>query len=465
MLKQNSNIFAAILVFFDFIFLIFSYLLAKYLTFSTGLSFWTFREIVIGSILILAFFIILEKFEFTHTYRFRPFIKIVKNTILYEIFILASFYACILFKIYEFTNQFVFYFVIFTFVIFFTEKIFIKIFLTILRRSGYNFRRYLIIGAGELGINFYRKVVSSNDLGIKIVGFLDDDKQLINSDNPEYTDVIKGLIIGTTEKIETILKSRLVDNVIIALPMRAETKIINLANLCEKFGVKAELIPDYYKVVSSKPSFRSIKDYPLIGIRNVPLENMFNRLTKRLIDIMVALAGLILCSPVFIAIMIAIKLTSKGPVFFKQKRTGFRQKDFDILKFRTMIVNEDSDKVQATKDDPRKTKIGDFLRKTNLDEIPQLINILRGEMSVVGPRPHMIAHTEEFYQKYDKYLVRHWVKPGLTGWAQVNGWRGDSDIGIRVKYDIEYIENWTLLFDIRIIFLTLFGRKVKNNAV
>ncbi|OHD28145.1 MAG: hypothetical protein A2Y34_11295, partial [Spirochaetes bacterium GWC1_27_15] len=328
-----------------------------------------------------------------------------------------------------------------------------------------NFRRYLIIGAGELGINFYRKVVSSNDLGIKIVGFLDDDKQLINSDNPEYTDVIKGLIIGTTEKIETILKSRLVDNVIIALPMRAETKIINLANLCEKFGVKAELIPDYYKVVSSKPSFRSIKDYPLIGIRNVPLENMFNRLTKRLIDIMVALAGLILCSPVFIAIMIAIKLTSKGPVFFKQKRTGFRQKDFDILKFRTMIVNEDSDKVQATKDDPRKTKIGDFLRKTNLDEIPQLINILRGEMSVVGPRPHMIAHTEEFYQKYDKYLVRHWVKPGLTGWAQVNGWRGDSDIGIRVKYDIEYIENWTLLFDIRIIFLTLFGRKVKNNAV
>ena len=129
-----------------------------------------------------------------------------------------------------------------------------------------------------------------------------------------------------------------------------------------------------------------------------------------------------------------------------------------------MIINNDADKVQATKDDPRKTKFGDFLRKTNLDELPQILNIIRGEMSIVGPRPHMLTHTEEFYQKYDKYLVRHWVKPGLTGWAQVNGWRGDSDIGMRIKYDIDYIENWTFFLDVKIIFLTVFGKKVKRYA-
>ena len=127
-------------------------------------------------------------------------------------------------------------------------------------------------------------------------------------------------------------------------------------------------------------------------------------------------------------------------------------------------MNKDADKMQATKDDPRKTKFGDFLRKTNIDELPQLINILKGEMSLIGPRPHMLAHTEEFTKLYDKYLIRHWVKPGLTGWAQVNGWRGDSDIGVRIKYDIEYIENWSLWFDLKIFFLTLFSKKVKKHA-
>ncbi len=196
----------------------------------------------------------------------------------------------------------------------------------------------------------------------------------------------------------------------------------------------------------------------------MPLENMFNRFLKRLIDFSLSLVALIVFSPLILFVMILIKLNSKGPVFFKQKRTGYKQKEFYIYKFRTMKVNVDADKKQATKDDPRKTKLGDFLRKTNIDELPQLINILKGDMSIIGPRPHMLMHTEEFHKKYDKYLVRHWVKPGLTGWAQVNGWRGDSDIGIRVKYDLEYIENWSLLFDLKILFLTFFGKKVKRHA-
>jgi Undecaprenyl-phosphate glucose phosphotransferase len=341
---------------------------------------------------------------------------------------------------------------------------FIKLALTILRKKGFNFRNYLIVGAGQVGLNFYRKVVSSNELGIRIVGFLDDNEEFLNTDDPEYTDAIKGLLLGKTDKIETILKTMALDNVVLALPMYAEQKIVNITNLCEKYGVKAELIPDYFKIITANPSIRQIKGYPLIGIRNIPLENMYNRFVKRLCDIILSGAALIVLSPVFLIITIGIKLTSKGPVFFKQKRTGFKQKDFEIIKFRTMLINDEADTKQATKDDPRKTKFGDFLRKYNLDELPQIINILKGEMSIVGPRPHMLAHTEEFYQKYDKYLVRHWVKPGLTGWAQVNGWRGDSDIGIRVRYDIEYIENWSLFFDLKIVFLTAFGKQVKKYA-
>jgi Undecaprenyl-phosphate glucose phosphotransferase len=261
------------------------------------------------------------------------------------------------------------------------------------------------------------------------------------------------------------MEEKMIDNVIIALPMRSEEKIIKIANICENKGIKAELIPDYFKIVSSNPSISQIKGFPLIGIRKVPLEHMFNKFIKRLFDICFAVAGLIICLPLFIFVTVGIKITSPGPVFFRQKRTGYKQREFLIIKFRSMHVNAESDTTQATKDDPRKTKFGDFLRRTNFDELPQLINILIGDMSAIGPRPHMISHTEEFYKKHDKYLIRHWVKPGLTGWAQVNGWRGDSDIGMRLKYDIEYIEKWSLWFDMKIVLLTVFGKKVKRNAV
>jgi len=466
MLKQNSGILIFLFVLIDFTVLLFAYILSRFIVY--GDLFFdsiSLREIVVFIVITFLFFIILERIEFSQPYRFRSLIKIVIGIVLYEMFLISIFYICILFGIFEFQNKFVFFYLVITVLFFLPERVLIKIFLTILRKSGFNFKRYLIIGAGGLGLNFYQKVKTSNELGIKIVGFLDDDKDLPDTDNPMYTEDIKDLILGTTDKIETALKSRLVDNVVIALPMRAENKIVELTNICERQGVKAELIPDYYKIISENPSIRVIKGYPLIGIRNVPLENVFNKLTKRLFDFVFSVIGLIFLSPIFIFIMILIKLTSKGPVFFRQKRTGYGQKEFNIIKFRTMSVNEESDVKQATKDDPRKTRFGDFLRRTNLDELPQIINILKGEMSIVGPRPHMLTHTEEFYQKYDKYLVRHWVKPGLTGWAQVNGWRGDSDIGIRVKYDIEYIENWSIFFDIKIILLTIFGKKVRNNAV
>lgn len=466
MIKRDNHFIFTFVVFFDFLLLIGSYLLARYLTFfDISLSSWKMKEIIVSSCIIIILFIALENFEFSHSYRFNPFIGLIKSTIYFELFLLSIFYLVKIANIYEeYHDKFVFYYALITFAIFFIERSSIKLILSFIRRKGLNYRRFLVIGAGEVGISFYNLIINSHELGVKIIGFLDDNKDILRSKKPIHTEAIKSLIIGKTDKLETILKTKMIDNVIIALPMEAVNKIISLFNLCEKYGVKAELIPRYFRIISDNPSVRKIKKFTLIGVRNVPLENMFNRFIKRLFDISFALFGLLVSFPLFLLIVIGIKIESKGPVFFLQKRTGYNQKEFNIIKFRTMRVNKDADVKQATKEDPRKTYFGKILRKTNLDELPQLINILKGDMSLIGPRPHMLAHTEEFTKLYDKYLIRHWVKPGLTGWAQVNGWRGDSDIGIRIKYDIEYIENWSLIFDLKILFLTFFGRKVKNHA-
>jgi Undecaprenyl-phosphate glucose phosphotransferase len=466
MLKQHANKFSSIIVVIDLLILILAYIFSRYIVFSElSISTWNLEKIIIVLFLIFILFITLERFEFSNLYRFHSFFDIIKSIFNFELVLIASFYICILFRIYNFKNAFVFWYVILTSSAFIVVRMLLKISLNILRRSGYNYVRYLIVGAGNVGINFYKKISQAHELGIKIEGFLDDDTSLKTTTKKEYTGEIKKLILSTTDDIEKVIDEKMIDNVVIALPMRSEEKIIKIANICENKGVKAELIPDYFKIVSANPSINQIKGFPLIGIRKVPLDHMFNKFIKRLFDICFAVGGLIVCLPIFIFVIIGIKISSPGPIFFRQKRTGYKQHEFQIIKFRSMLVNDQSDEKQATKDDPRKTKFGDFLRKTNLDELPQLINILIGDMSAIGPRPHMLSHTEEFNKKHDKYLVRHWVKPGLTGWAQVNGWRGDSDIGIRLKYDIEYIEKWTIWFDLKIVFLTVFGRKVKRNAV
>jgi len=473
MKNKNSHMVLVIVVIFDLIILLSAYIFSKYASyyfikvvrnFDITEPIWQIREVIVSLALIGILFIALEKFEFTHAYRFKPFFGIIKKLVQFELFLVSIFYAVKVFRIYSFQNTFVGFYSIITFTIFLTERAFIKIFLMILRKRGYDYKNYLIIGAGEVGLDFYRMAISFDELGIRIVGFLDDNENLSRSNNPIYTDKIKSLLLGKIDKLETILNTNMIDNVIVALPMNYVDKMVNIFNICENNGVKAELIPRYSKILSDNTSVRKIKNFTLFGLHNVPLENMFNRFIKRLFDITLSLFGLILCLPLFIIVAIIIKIQSKGPVFFKQERTGYNQKAFNILKFRTMRLSDDANTKQATKDDPRKTKIGNFLRKTNIDELPQLINILKGDMSMVGPRPHMLAHTKEFHGKYDKYHVRHWVKPGLTGWAQVNGWRGDSDIGMRIKYDIDYIENWSLYLDIKIFFLTIFGKKVKRHA-
>lgn len=459
LLRKYNHLLLAVFVFLDACILVCSYILAKVFTFGVNsFSVISPGEIFCFLVLIPFLFLFLQKLEYTQKFRSRSLKKMVLTICFYELVVVISFQLISMLPFYSYSDRFIYHFFLCTFLIFMSERVLLKIILSFLRKNGYNCKKYLIVGAGKLGYDFYKMLQRSPELGIKIVGFLDDEME---SSKEELADQ---MIIGKTDQIEVIIKSYELDNVIITLPMTAERKIIEITNCCENNGIRVELIPDYYKIVSKKPSIRDINGYPLIGIRNIPLENVFNRLVKRLFDLTCASFALLFLSPLFLVVSIAIKLTSRGPIFFKQKRTGIHNREFSIYKFRTMYVNEEADVIQASKSDPRKTRIGDFLRRTNIDELPQLFNIIYGEMSIVGPRPHMVKHTEEFYKRYDKYMVRHWVKPGLTGWAQVNGWRGDSDIGIRIKYDIEYIENWTFWFDIKIIFLTIFGKKVRKNA-
>ncbi len=448
----------------DFIIISAAYILSIYL--EVGDLIFTPKSIVFGLSIVTFFFVCMLRIEFFdlyRTYRFRPLTSVLKNVIVFEMLVLTVLYFCAITEIQTVTNQFSKYFFFITISVFTIERTLIKIFLTILRKAGFNYKRYLIVGGGELGFRFYQKIQENNLYGIKIIGFVDD-LENENLNEKSFLSKLGNMVLGSTDQIEQIIIEMNIDSVIVALPLEKRDKIITITNICEKCGVKAELVPDYYTIISENPSIRNISGYPVIGIRNVPLENIFNRVIKRVTDVSLTLIALIFLMPFFLIIMFLIKFSSKGPVFFKQKRTGYRQKDFNILKFRTMVVNKDADLLQATENDPRKTKLGSFLRRYNIDELPQLINILRGDMSIVGPRPHMLTQTDEFYNKYDKYHIRHWVKPGLTGWAQVNGWRGSSDIAMRVKYDIYYIENWSIWFDFKIIWLTVFGKRVKNNA-
>ena len=235
---------------------------------------------------------------------------------------------------------------------------------------------------------------------------------------------------------------------------------------CEKYGVHTKFIPDYNSLIPSKPYTEDLMGLPVINIRYVPLTNTGNIIIKRIMDVAGSLLGILITSPIMLAAVILIKLTSPGPVIFKQERVGLHNKPFDMYKFRTMERQPPGEEKKAwtVRNDPRVTPVGRFLRRTSLDELPQLFNILRGNMSLVGPRPERPHFVEKFKEEIPRYMVKHQVRPGLTGWAQVNGLRGDTSIRKRIEYDIYYIENWTIWFDLKIILMTFFTGFINKNA-
>ncbi len=263
-----------------------------------------------------------------------------------------------------------------------------------------------------------------------------------------------------------ILPQNKLDEIAITLSLKDYDNLEHIVDLCEKSGVHTKFIPDYNSLFPSRPYTEDLMGLPVINIRYVPLSNTLNWCAKRVMDILVALVGVVVSLPVMVFAAIAVKCTSRGPIIFKQERIGLHNKPFRMYKFRTMEVQKPSQEAKGwtKKNDPRVTKVGKFLRRTSIDELPQLFNILKGDMSVVGPRPERPQFVEQFKEEIPRYMVKHQVRPGLTGWAQINGYRGDTSIKRRIEYDIFYIENWTMSFDVKIMFLTIFKGFINKNA-
>ncbi len=322
----------------------------------------------------------------------------------------------------------------------------------IYRKRGGNLRTVVLVGNNLSMIELYEAMTKDDTVGYRVAGYF--------SDTPSANYPAEVPYWGIPGEVPVRLEQCDVDLLYCGISSSREKEIMAIINYCENHMIRFYSVPNIRNFLHRRMTFRLFDSVPMFAIREEPLSKLENRIVKRVFD--VVFSGLFLCTLfplVYIIIGIAIKLSSPGPILFRQKRSGRNGEDFWCYKFRSMRVNVDSDTLQATEHDPRKTRIGDFIRRTSIDELPQFINVFRGDMSVVGPRPHMLKHTEEYGKIISKYMVRHYIKPGVTGWAQVTGFRGETkelwQMEGRVKRDVWYIENWTFLLDLYIIYKTV----------
>ncbi len=318
------------------------------------------------------------------------------------------------------------------------------------RLRGLNLQRILIVGAGKLGKEINHKILAHRALGFEVVGFLDDDP------GKAGRAFLETPVLGTLKDIENIVNEHQVDQVYIALPLEAHRKMMRVMQIVGRLCVEVKLAPDVLQYATLKATLEDLDGMPVINLSQVPLQG-WNSLLKRGVDIVVASLALLALAPVLPIVGLLIWLEDRGPVLYKQERMGLDGKPFMILKFRSMRVNAESTTgpVWAIKGDPRRTRLGSFIRAWSIDELPQFWNVLRGDMSIVGPRPERPTFVHEFKHKIPDYMLRHRVKAGITGWAQVHGWRGNTSIRKRIQYDLYYIQNWSLTLDFKILWMTV----------
>ncbi len=339
-----------------------------------------------------------------------------------------------------------------TLILRFLERVVIKKY----RKVGGNSRSTLFIGADSELLNVYHRLLDDASNGYRIMGYYADEEM---TELPEDVELKRlGTLQEFLKDMNGMEEQFVCDEMYVCLSRRDKDTVRRLSHFCDQHVIRFYFVPVSVETLGINLKRELLDDMEVYTTYEIPLANPVNKLIKRFFDIVLSLIFLIPTALIIPFILLIIKIQSPGPIFFKQKRTGLDGKEFEMLKFRSMHVNKDADKVQATKDDPRKYPFGNFMRKSNIDELPQFLNVLKGDMSIVGPRPHMLAHTEQYSQLIDKYMVRHFVKPGLTGWAQVTGFRGETkelwQMEGRVKRDIWYIEHWSVWLDIRIIWMT-----------
>ena len=326
-------------------------------------------------------------------------------------------------------------------------------------KNGKNQKQILMVGYSRATEEYIDRIIANPEWGYVVRGILDD--------HVKAGTTYRGIkVLGRIGNLMVILPENKLDEIAITLGLNEYYRLEEIVAMCEKSGVHTQFVPDYHNIIPTKPYTEDLQGLPVINIRYVPLNNTFLAAIKRGVDIIGALVAIVLFSPVMLFSCLAIKLTSPGPRIYRQTRVGLHNKPFEMYKFRSMEVQpeETEKKAWTVKNDPRVTGYGKFMRHTSIDELPQLFNILKGDMSLVGPRPERPFFVEKFREEIPRYMVKHQVRPGLTGWAQVNGYRGDTSIRKRIDCDLYYIENWTLGLDFKILFLTFFKGFVNKNA-
>lgn len=456
MIKENQKLFNVMLVICDAAFCVISMVLAFFAWFhrvdvvmSGAILLDYYMRLMVAAV--PAYFLIYHYMELHESFRYKSIVseagKIIRANIvgLVFMFVLAFFLKEVnvsrgVFTLFACFNT--------AFSIMF--RYILRRVLRALRRKGYNLKHLVLVGWNEASDEFFKKVAKNINLGYWIDGYFSDRKVETGKKHLPW--------LGKISDLPELLEHSNTDEVIISLSDSEFSRIGEVIEYCEKAGIKCSLLPFYTKYLPTKPYIDEVEGMPLINIRKIPLDNFLNAFIKRAFDVVCSGLLLIVLSPFLAAVAIGVKLSSPGPVIYRQERIGLGKKPFTMYKFRSMGVQADGSDMTTwgTSEDDRRTRFGEFIRKFSIDELPQLWNVLRGDMSLVGPRPERPFFVERFREEVPLYMLKHLVRPGITGWAQVNGWRGDTSIEERIKCDIFYIENWTFLLDIKILLLTVF---------
>ena len=326
-----------------------------------------------------------------------------------------------------------------------------------IRNRGFNQKHILLVGYSRAAEGYIDRIKTNPQWGYHIMGILDDKVAVGTKYRGEQ-------VIGKIKLLQNLLSENELDEIAITLGIAEYSKLEDIVAICEKSGVHTKFIPDYNNFIPTRPYTEDLLGLPVINIRRVPLNGGFNKFVKRVSDIVGSFLLIILFSSVMLAVALAVRFSSKGPVIYKQERVGLHNRNFVMYKFRSMKIERCDELHFTTQNDDRTTRIGRFIRRCSLDELPQLFNVLKGDMSLVGPRPERPEFVEKFREQIPRYMIKHQVRPGMTGWAQINGYRGNTSIRKRIEYDLYYIENWTFWFDIVILFQTIFKGFVNKNA-
>ncbi len=463
MIKENQKILNAINVIIDAFIVVLSYFIAYKIRVNSDSILYiesiSFDQYIRYLLVVLPIYIVsYYMFKLYTAQRLKSITHEISKIVRANIIATSVFFVVLFFiKSVNYSRYMIIIFMIYNIALTVSYRIILRYVLRRIRKKGFNIKRAFLIGTSDTAMDFLKKTQKNMQWGYKIIGIFEDvvdEKKQAKLKNKFPLEYIPRY---TYLKLEEQLSQKTVDEVVIGMKLTEYEKLEDIIKICEKSGVKTQIIPDYLKYIPARPEVEQIDDITIINIRHVPLDNPINKFIKRMIDIVVSLLAIVIAFPIMILTAIAIRLESKGSVIYKQERVGYNRKKFYMYKFRSMRLQtkEEEENKWTTKDDNRKTKVGKFIRKTNIDELPQFFNVLKGDMSFIGPRPERPFFVEKFKEEIPKYMIKHQVRPGITGWAQANGLRGDTSIRKRIEYDIFYIENWSLTLDIKIVILTI----------